>query len=107
MLANYQAKVERKVLQLPLDLDPGEKLAVIAEISVGSCPKAKTKTSLYNSTRCRGGWSPQLLPGLAALTAVARMRQYSTGENKRRRWLTQMNIATGIKEICDEWERRN
>jgi len=101
MLANYQAKVERKDLQLPLDLDPGEKLAAIAEISVGSCPKAKTKTSFYNSTRYRGGWSPQLLAELAALTAVAEMRQHSTGENKRRRWLTQMDIAPAIKEICE------
>jgi len=68
MLANYHAKVERKVFQLPLDLDPGEKLAAIAKIAVGSCPKAKTKTSFYNSTRYktlfynsaryRGGWSP-------------------------------------------------
>jgi len=45
MLANYQAKVERKVLQLPPDLAPDEKLAAIAEILVGSCPKPKTKTS--------------------------------------------------------------
>ena len=106
MLANYQAKVERKVLQLSSALDPCEKLEAIAEISVGCCPKTKTKTSFYNSTRYRGGWSPQLLAGLAALTAVARMRQHSTGENKRRRWLTHMDIATGIKEICDEWEKK-
>jgi hypothetical protein len=106
MLANYQAKVERKVLQLSPALDPCEKLETIAEISVGCCPKTKTKTSFYNSTRYRGGWSPQLLAGLAALTAVARMRQHSTGENKRRRWLTHMDIATGIKEICDEWEKK-
>jgi len=44
--------------------------------------------------------------GLAALTAVARMRQHLTGENKRQRWLTPMNIATGIKEICEEWEKK-
>jgi len=45
MLANYQAKVERKVLQLSSDLDPAEKLAAITDISVSSCPYAKIKTS--------------------------------------------------------------
>jgi len=38
--------------------------------------------------------------------AVASMRQHATGENKRRLWLTPMEIATGIKEIADEWEQR-
>jgi len=34
------------------------------------------------------------------------VRQLSTGENKRRRWLTPIDIATGIKENCDEWEKK-
>jgi len=107
MLANYHAKVERKVFQLPLDLDPGEKLAAIAKIAVGSCPKAKTKTSFYNSTRYktlfynsaryRGGWSPH---GSCQNATIFH------GRKRRRRWLTQMDIATGIKEICDEWEKK-
>jgi len=43
---------------------------------------------------------------LAALTAVARMRQHAMRETKRRRWLTSINIAIGIKEICNEWEKK-
>ena len=106
LIANYKAKVERRISRLPDDLDPGEKLLAIAEISVSSCPKKKTKPTFYNSTRYRGGWSPLLLAGLAALTAIARMRQHSTGENKRRKWLTLRDISTGIKEIADEWETK-
>jgi len=106
MLANYKAKLERRVLQLPTELDPADKLSVIADISANCFPKTKPHPTFYNSTRYRGGWSPQLLAGLAALTAVARMRQHATGENKRRRWLTPMDIATGIKEIADDWERK-
>jgi len=34
------------------------------------------------------------------------MQQHATEENKRRRWLTPMDIATDIKEIADEWEKR-
>jgi hypothetical protein len=34
------------------------------------------------------------------------MRQHSTGENKRRKWLTPLDISIGIKEACDEWERK-
>jgi len=106
MLANYQAKVERQILKLPLDLDPAGKLSAIADISVSSCRKAKPQLSLYNSTYYRGGWIPQLLAELADLKAIARMRQHAMGESKRHRWLTPMDFATGIKEIADEWEKK-
>jgi len=42
------------VLQLSSVLDPCEKLEAITEISVGCCPKTKTKPSFYNSTRYGG-----------------------------------------------------
>jgi len=107
MLVNYRAKVERRVLKLPTtDLDPADKLSAIEDISANCCPTAKPHSTFYNRTRYRGGWSPQLLAGLAALTVVARMRQHATGENKRRRWLTPMDFAKGIKEIADEWEMK-
>jgi hypothetical protein len=38
MLANYKAKVERKVLQLPSDLDPADMQSAIADISASCCP---------------------------------------------------------------------
>jgi len=78
MLANYQAKVEQRVLQLPMDLDQAEKHSAIADISVISCPKIKNQTSFYDSTRYRGGWRPQLLAGLAALTAHCRCPNETT-----------------------------
>ena len=34
------------------------------------------------------------------------MRQHAAGENKRRRWLSPMDISTGIKDLADEWEKK-
>ena len=95
-----------EILKLSTLLGPSEKLSAIAEISVRCCPKARKHKSFYNSTRICGGWSIHLLAGLSALTAIAKMRQHSTGENKRRKWLTPLDISIGIKEACDEWERK-
>jgi len=103
---NYKKLVEEKILQLPSSLSPSNKLLAIADISVNSCPKSRQHKSFYNSTRVRGGWSIHLLAGLSALTAIAKMRQHSAGDNKRRQWRTPMDISTGIKEACDEWERK-
>jgi len=37
---------------------------------------------------------------------MRRPHHQRSGENKRPRWLTHIDIATGIKEICDEWEKK-
>lgn len=105
MLLPFKEKVDRRLLQLPPDQDPS-RLTSIAETSVRCCPKGTNSKTFYISTRYRGGWSPQVLADLAALSVIAQMRRHSAGENRRLRWLTSMNIATVIKVLAEEREKK-